>query len=85
MSNFCRCRVSRDGAQHPVSRNVGIRRQSRQVRRASCFTTDGERPDRPSRAYRRPRLRAFHREVPAGGRTEVLQIRKGLSSSRKPN
>lgn len=49
-----RRRVSGNGTQHSVSRDVSAQRQPRQIRCAPRSSTDGERPDRPSRAYRRP-------------------------------
>lgn len=80
---FHRRSVSWDGAQHPLPSDVLLGGESGQVRRAPRVAGYGQRADWPSRAHRRPRFRAFHREVPAGRRSQVLQIRNGLPRNAK--
>lgn len=75
---FRRRSVSRDGAQHSVPGDVHFRGEPGEVRRAPRVAGHGEHADWPSGAHRRPRFRPFHREVPAGCWSEVLQIRNGL-------
>lgn len=67
-----RCSIQGDGAQHTLPDNVGAEREPGALRRAPRPAADGERPDRPSRPHRRPRLRALHREVPPCDGPQVL-------------